>query len=80
MTTERKYLSVFFVLREAENIDQKKTPQNTLKDAQRWKAKQKLRGEDEAQDERDFLLARYFLHAIFPAFKVFQKIPPQCWN
>ena len=42
--------------------------------------KQKLRGENGAQDECDFLSARYFLHAIFPAFKVFEKISPQCCN
>ena len=80
ITTERKYLSVFFDLREAEKVDQKKIFENTLKVAQRRKAKQKLRGENGAQDEWDFLSVRYFLHAIFPVFKVFQKIPPPYWN
>ena len=74
VTTERKYLSVFFALRETEKVGQKKILQNTLKVAQRRKAKQKLRGENGAQDEYDFLSVRYILHAIFPVFKVFQKI------
>ena len=78
ISTERKYLSVFFDLREAEKVGQRKILQNTLKVAQIWKAKQKLGGENGAQDKCDFLSARYFLHAMSPAFKVFQKIPPQC--
>ena len=78
ITTERKYLSDFFDLREAEKVGPKKIIQNTLKVGKRRKAKQKLRGEDGAQDEWHFLSVRYFLHAIFPMFKVFQKIPPQC--
>ena len=76
ITTERKYFSVFFALRGAEKVGQKKIFQNTLKVRQRWKAKQKLHEENGAQDEWEFLLVRYFLHAIFPAFKLFQKIPP----
>ena len=57
ITTERKYLSVFFALREAEKVGQKKILQNTLKVVQRWKAKQKLRGENGAQEECDFVSA-----------------------
>ena len=30
ITTERKYLSIFFDLRQAEKVDQKKIIQNTL--------------------------------------------------
>ena len=83
ITPERKYhLAFFFAWREADKVGQKKILQNTLKVAQRWKAKQKtkLHRENGAQDKCDFLSARYFLHVIFPAFKVFQKISRQCWN
>ena len=44
ITTERKYLlAFFFSLREADKVGQKKILQNTLKVAQRWKAKQKTK-------------------------------------
>ena len=77
ITAERKYLLSFFALKEADEVGQKKILQNSRKD-KKLNKKQKLRGENGAQDECDFLSARYFLHAIFPAFKVFQKISPQC--
>ena len=55
ITTERKYFSVFFALRGAEKVGHKKILQNTLKVTQRSKAKQKLHGENGAQDKCDFL-------------------------
>ena len=60
ITTARKYLSVFFDLREAEKVGEEKILQNTLKVAQRRKAKEKLRGEDGAQDEWDFFISAIF--------------------
>ena len=85
VTTEKKYLAVFFDLTDAEKVGQKKIIQSTLKVAQKRKAGAEDDGaqdewEDGAQDEWDFLSVRYFLHVIFPVFKIFQKIPPQCWN
>ena len=42
--------------------------------------KQKLCGENGAQDECDFLSGRYFLHAIFPAFKVFKTLKKKLYG
>ena len=45
-----------------------------------WEGGAQDEWEGGAQDEWDFLSVRYFLHVIFPVFKIFQKIPLQCWN
>ena len=73
--TERKYLSVFFVLRETEKVDQKKCSKKlgTLKIAQRWKTKWKLREENGAQDLRDFRQCDIFFMRYFLRLKYFKK-------
>ena len=75
--TERKYLSVFFVLRETEKVDQKKCSKKlcTLKIAQRWKTKWKLREENGAQDLRDFRQCDIFFMRYFLRLKYFKKFP-----
>ena len=75
--TERKYLSVFFVLRETEKVDQKKCSKKlcTLTIAQRWKTKWKLREENGAQDLRDFCQCDIFFMHYFLRLKYFKKFP-----
>ena len=74
ITAERKYLLSFFVLKEADEVGQKKILQNSRKD-KKLNKKQKLRGENGAQNECDFLSARYFLHGYFLHVKYFKKYP-----
>ena len=75
--TERKYLSVFFVLRETEKVDLKKCSKKlgTLKIAQRWKTKWKLRKENGAQDLCDFCQCHIFFMRYFLRLKYFKKFP-----
>ena len=77
ITTERRYYSVFFVLRETEKVDQKKCSKKlcTLKIAQRWKTKWKLREENGAQDLRDFRRCDIFFMRYFLRLKYFKKFP-----
>ena len=77
ITTERRYYSVFFVLRETEKVDQKKCFKKlcTLKIAQRWKTKWKLREENGAQDLRDFRQCDIFFMRYFLRLKYFKKFP-----
>ena len=78
ITTERKCLLVFFALREADKVGQKKILQNILKVAQIWEAKQKTkiaRRKMERKTNVTFYQCDIFFMRYFLRLKYFKKHP-----